>query len=101
VLANQARILANQNQGLKLMSQISDAITALQTQVAQNTSVESSALTLIQGIAAQLAAALANATDDTAAVAAVTAVNTQLQTSAAALAAAVAANTPPPVTPKS
>ena len=93
VIANQQRILANQTQGLKLMSQISDAVAALQAQVTQNTSVEGSALTLIQGIAAQLAAALANASDDTAAVAAVTAVNAQLQTSASALAAAVSANT--------
>jgi hypothetical protein len=101
VLVNQSRILASQTQGIKLMSQISDAVAALQAQVTQSTSVEQSALTLIQGIAAQLAAALANAADDASAVAAVTAVNSQLQTSASALAAAVAANTPAtPATPK-
>lgn len=101
VVANQAVILANQAKGAKQMSQISDAVAALQSQVTQSTTVEQSALTLIQGIAAQLAAALANAADDAAAVAAVGAVNTQLQTSAQALAAAVAANTPaaPPAPP--
>jgi hypothetical protein len=95
VLANQVVILANQAKGANTMSAISDAVAALQTQVTQQTTVEQSAITLIQGIAAQLTAALANSADDTAAVAAVAAVNQTLQTSAAALAAAVAANTTP------
>jgi hypothetical protein len=63
------------------------AIDDLTAQVTQNTSVESSAVTLIQGIAAQLAAA----GTDPVALAALTA---QLTSSATALAAAVAANTP-------
>ena len=59
----------------------------LKTQVQQNTSVEGSALTLIQGLAQQLQAA---GTDPTA----LNALKDQLNTSATALAAAVAANTP-------
>lgn len=78
------------------MSAISDAVAALQTQVAQQTTVEQSAVTLINGIAAQLTAALANAKDDAAAVAAVTAITSQLQTSATGLSTAVSANTPAP-----
>ena len=60
---------------------------SLQGQVSANVTVEQSAITLIQGIAAQLAA-IAN---DPAAIAAMVA---QLNDSAAALAAAVTANTP-------
>jgi hypothetical protein len=80
------------------MSAISDAVAALQAQVTQQTTVEQSAITLIQGIAQQLAAALANASDDTAAVAAVTAITQTLQSDSTSLAAAVSANTP--VAPK-
>jgi hypothetical protein len=68
-------------------TQIMIDLTALTAQVAQNTSVEASAVTLIQGIAAELAAAQT----DPAAVAALAA---QLNTSATALAAAITANTP-------
>jgi hypothetical protein len=65
---------------------------ALQAQVAQNATVEGSAVTLIQGLATQLAAAIAaQANGDTAAL---PALQTQLQTSATALAAAITANTP-------
>ena len=59
----------------------------LQVQVTANTTVEQSAITLIQGLAAQLAAA---ATDP----AKVQALADQLNTSATSLAAAIAANTP-------
>ena len=72
-------------QDTKIMSALSD----LQAAVAQTATVEASAVTLIQGIAAQLAAAIA-ANDP----AALTALQTQLTTSATALAAAVTANTP-------
>lgn len=65
------------------------ALDDLAAQVSANTEVESSALTLIQGIAAQLAAAK---TDP----AKLAALQQQLQASATALAAAVAANTAPP-----
>ena len=78
------------------MSQISDAVAALQTQVTQQTTVEQSAITLIQGIVAQLQAALDNAKDDGAAVAAVEALTAQLQTSASALSTAVSAVPPQP-----
>ena len=63
-----------------------DALTA---QVAANTTVEGSALTLIQGLAKQLADAIAAGNP-----AALTALQTQLKTSADALAAAITANTP-------
>ena len=68
---------------------VSANLAALEAQVAQSISVEASAVTLIQGIAAQLAAALASGTD-----AALPALVAQLNTSATALAAAVSANTP-------
>jgi chromosome segregation ATPase len=59
----------------------------LTAQVKANTDAEASAVTLIQGLAAQIAAAQ----NDPAAIAALSA---QLKTSADALAAAVVANTP-------
>ncbi len=60
---------------------------ALQAQVEAQTTVEQSAVTLIQGLAAQIAAA---GTDP----AKLAALTQQLKTSADALAAAVSANTP-------
>lgn len=71
-------------------------LSALTAQVKANTDLEASAVQLIQGLAAQLAAA---ATDP----AAVAALATQLKTSADSLAAAITANTPaaPPATPPS
>lgn len=70
-------------QGKELMSALDD----LTAQVATNTSVEQSAIVLIQGIAAALAAA----GQDPVKLAALT---SSLKTSADSLAAAVAANTP-------
>ena len=72
--------------GVNIMAGELDALTA---QVAANTTIEGSALTLIQGLAAQLAAAIAAGNP-----AALTALETQLKTSADALAAAIATNTP-------
>lgn len=64
---------------------------ALTTQVTESTTVEQSALALINGIAGQLTAAAGDPV-------AVQALVDQLNTSSTALAAAVAANTvPPPV----
>jgi len=63
------------------------AIDDLTAQVQQNTTVEGSAVTLIQGIAAQLAAAGQDPVK-------LAALQAQLKSSADALAAAVAANTP-------
>ena len=62
-------------------------LTALTAQVAATTTVEQSAITLIQGLAAQIAAA---GTDP----AALAALTTSLNTSATALSAAITANTP-------
>lgn len=75
-----------------LMAKIDD----LTAQVAQNTTVIGSALTLIQGFSAQLDAAIAaaKAGNDTA----LTQLATDLKTQDVALAAAVAANTPTPPT---
>ena len=59
---------------------------ALVAQVTANTDVEASAVTLIQGIAAQLANSPTSAQ--------VSALSSQLKTSADALAGAITANTP-------
>ena len=83
-------------EGVKSMS---TQLTALQAQVAQNTSVEQSAATLINGLASQLAAAIAAQNNgDTAAL---PALQSELASSATALAAAITANTPaaPPAPP--
>ena len=69
------------------MSTAASALQALQAQVAQNTTVEESAVTLIKGLAAQIAAA---GTDPTA----LAALTTALNQSASVLSAAIAANTP-------
>jgi hypothetical protein len=69
---------------------IMTALTDLQAEVAATTTAEASAVTLIQGIAAQLQAALAaSATPDPA----IQALTDQLTASTTALAAAVTANT--------
>lgn len=69
---------------------------ALVAQVTANTTVEASAVTLIEGLAAQLAAVASNPTPDQ-----INALATQLKSSADSLAAAIAANTPaaPPSSP--
>lgn len=75
------------------MSTSASALAALQQQVQQNTTVEASAVTLIQGLAAQIAAA---GTDPVA----LAALTSSLNASATSLAAAIAANTPAaPATP--
>ena len=75
-----------------MSANVSANFLALQAQVAQTTTVEGSAVTLIQGLATQLAAAIAaNSNGDTAAL---PTLQSQLQTSAAALAAAITTNTP-------
>ena len=71
------------NQGVTIMADL----TALTAQVTQNTSVEESAVTLINGLAAQITAA---GTDPVA----LAALAAQLNTSATDLAKAIAANTP-------
>jgi hypothetical protein len=88
ILAAQlTNLTAQQQKENELMSAMTDAVTALTNQVTANTTVEGSALVLIQGIAAQITAAAGNPAQ-------VTALASQLKTSADALAAAVAANTP-------
>lgn len=75
---------------LKLEGKLMTDLTALKNQVAESIGIETSALTLIQGLATALAAA---GTDP----AALAELQTQLKASADALAAAVAANPVPPV----
>ena len=67
-------------------------LTALTAQVAANTDLENSAITLIQALAAEFAAAAADP-------GAVAALATRLKASATALAAAISANTTGPVAP--
>jgi hypothetical protein len=72
-------------------------IAALQADVAADSTVEASAVTLIDGFAAQLAAAVAaasaaGATPDQ--LSALNALHTSIEASSAGLSAAVAANTP-------
>jgi len=71
---------------------LQDELDALAAQVTENTNLENSAITLIQGLADQIA----NAADDPTEVAALSA---RLKSSAEALAAAITANTPQPPTP--
>jgi len=83
-------VLTNTSRGGVVMA----SLDALKAQVDANTTLEGSAVTLIQGIAAQLQAALAG--NDPAKVQALV---DELQASAAPLAAAIAANTPAAPTP--
>jgi len=83
------RIIAMLGEVIHREVQMAGELQALTDQVTANTTVEGSALTLIQGIAQKLADAIANGNP-----AALTALQTQLKASADALAAAVAANTP-------
>lgn len=82
---------------LKLMSDILDATTALTAQVATETTVDQSAVTLLAGltkIIGDLQTQVAQAADVPAALAAVKAASAAISTNQAALAAAVTANTP-------
>jgi pyridoxine 5'-phosphate synthase PdxJ len=81
-------IIARMEQKENEMALSLDALTA---QVAANTTVEQSAITLINGLAAQITAAAGDP-------AKVSALADQLKTSATALAAAITANTPPVTT---
>ena len=65
---------------------MSAQLDALQAQVEQNTNLEASAVTLIEGLAAQIAAAANDPVQ-------IAALSAKLQTSATALAAAITANT--------
>jgi hypothetical protein len=79
---------ALKTQGDLLMSKIDDLTAA----VAAEKTVEDSAVTLLQGLSAQLSAALASTTPDTA----VQAVIDSINANATGLASAVTANTPTP-----
>lgn len=82
----------------KNMKTITDALTDLQTQVAAETAIDKSAITLINGLGAQIKA-LADAPDVEAAIEALSA---QVLSQSTDLAAAITANTPvaapPPTT---
>lgn len=81
---------------LRKLNQMSTQLDALTAQVQANTTLEGSATTMIQGIAAQIAAAVQSG-DSTQ----LTQLASQLQASATALSAAVVANTPVVVVPSS
>jgi hypothetical protein len=85
------RLAVDMSPILEILGQIMSALDDLKAEVAATLTVEQSAVTLIQGIAAQLVAALANQTNPDSALVDLT---TQLKTNADALAAAVTANTP-------
>jgi hypothetical protein len=96
IIAGQKHILSLLAKVLKKEKQMSAELDELQAEVTATEGVEQSAVTLIQGIAAQLtalAAQLAAAGIDNAAV---LAMRDSLATSTDALAAAVAANPLPP-----
>lgn len=79
------------------MAALDDQITALTNEVTKQTTVDASAVTLLQGLSAQLAAALAaaaNAGATPAQLAALQALQTTLAGNDTTLAAAVVANTP-------
>ena len=106
--AGQTAMQASINTLTGKVQQMSDSVAAelatLQADVSAETTVEASAITLIQGFAAQLAAAVAAAQAagaTPAQLASLSTLGTTITTSSAALAAAVAANTPaaPPATP--
>ncbi len=90
----QAEHTALLNQLLGQGDEMQADLVTLTAQVAENTSVEGSAVTLIQGIAKQLADAIAANNP-----AALDALQAQLNASATALAAAITANTPVAPTP--
>jgi hypothetical protein len=93
----QQQILLALTKGNADMAQIDDEITALQASVAADTTVVTSAETLIGGISAQIAAAVAaaQAAGATAAqLAAISAVQVTVDANKTGLAAAVAAGTP-------
>lgn len=85
-----ATLIAN---GERQMATVQEAMDALTAEVARNTSVDESAVLLMNGLADQLAALLA-AGDPAALVAGIEGIVAKLKTDNDALAAAVVANTP-------
>jgi GAF domain-containing protein len=77
-----------------MQADIQAALATLNTTVTNLTTVNASAIALLNGLTAQYAAALANAASDADAVAAVTAINTAVGAQTTSLASAVTTNTP-------
>jgi hypothetical protein len=101
ILQNQQTNQATSNQTLKGVQHMSSTldplaaiITALQAEVTNQTTVNQSAITLIQGIAAQLGTVAQQMANEGADVTALTALQTSLTNNDSSLAAAVTANTP-------
>jgi predicted nucleic acid-binding Zn-ribbon protein len=92
VIERLKRVEAKLDQILQQEQTMSKELDALTTQVKQNTDLEQSAVTLIKGLADQIAAAK----DDPVRIDALT---QELKTKADALAQAITANTPPAPTP--
>jgi hypothetical protein len=96
------RVTTLQTQEKTDMAALDNAISALQTEVANQTTVDASAVTLMQGLSTQLAAALAAAANAGATptqLAALTALQTSLAGNDTTMAAAVTANTPAAAVP--
>jgi hypothetical protein len=90
VIALQIVSLIQQRRIMSTTGSLPQDVLDLQAAVGQETTVEQSAIALLQGLSAQLTAALASGNP----VAAVEAVVTSMNTNQTALAAAVVANTP-------
>jgi len=87
ILQNQSDIIEQQHLILKLISIMNTALQNLQNEVGNNTDLQQSAISLIQGLAQQIKD---NADDPVA----IKALADQIHSNSAALAAAIAANTP-------
>lgn len=96
-------LLANQEKELTNMAALDDAITELQADVTDETTVQGSVLTLLTGLSQQLTAALAAAANSGASaaqLASLAALDASLKTNIGAMTAAVTTNTPtPPASP--
>ncbi len=102
ILANQALILAALKQENVSMAALDDKIAALTADVANETTVTTSAVKLVQGIPALISAAVAQALAagaTPAQLASLDALGQSINANAASLAAAVTANTPPTPAP--
>lgn len=97
VILHDPAVLQALQEILTKMAALDAAITKLQADVAAEKTVEDSAVTLLQGLSAQLAAALAaaaNAGATPAQLQALTDLSTTLEANTTTLSAAVTANTP-------
>jgi len=86
-------ILKNQEKIMTTQADIAAALAKVTQDVAAETTIDQSAIALIKGLAAQIAALAASTTDTTTA-AALTALSSTIEANTTSLTAAVSANTP-------